>query len=67
MAGPLLRLEADNRVRMVLPRLAAQGETESESLAAAASLERGRVALLVRGNLESSRPGSDDAAWPADA
>ena len=66
IAEPLLRLEADSRVQMALPRLAAHGETESETLAAAASLERGRVALLVRGCLESSRPGSDGAARPAD-
>ena len=72
IAEPLLRLEADSRARMALPQLTAHaavtatGGNGSEPLPAAAALERGRIALLVLGYLEASRPADDGSIRPAD-
>ncbi len=71
---PLLRMEGDSRARMALPQLAAHaavsasgaGDAEGEPLPAAAAIERGRVALLVQGYLESSSPADDGSIRPAD-
>ena len=71
---PLLRMEGDSRARMALPQLAAHaavsasgaGAAEGEPLPAAAAIERGRVALLVQGYLESSSPADDGSIRPAD-
>ena len=72
IAEPLLRMEADSRARMALPQLTAHaavsatGGNGSEPLPAAAALERGRIALLVLGYLEASRPADDGSIRPAD-
>lgn len=62
IAEPLLRSSADSRVGLALPQLAAGAEgrsTEGAPLPAAASLERGRIALLVQGYLQSTVTGAD--------
>ncbi len=72
IAEPLLRMETDSRARMALPQLAAHaavsatGDGEGKPLPAAAALERGRIALLVQGYLESTRPADDGSIRPAD-
>ena len=68
IAEPLLRLTGDSRVGIAMPLLAAGAEavaSEGAPLPAAASLERGRVALLVQGSLQSTDTGADVPLRPA--
>ena len=68
IAEPLLRFAGDARVGIALPLLAAGAEGGAPAgppLPAAASLDRGRVALLVQGYLESTDAGPDDPVRPA--
>jgi hypothetical protein len=68
IAEPVLRLGADSRAGIALPLLASSAETPAAGgapLPASASLERGRIALLVQGYLQSTDPGGDGAVRPA--
>jgi hypothetical protein len=48
---PLLRLDADNRVRIALVALADAADTAAGVAPAAAMLERGRIAAMLQGSL----------------
>lgn len=68
IAEPLLRFGADARVGIALPMLATSAQaalSEGAPLRAAASLERGRIALLVQGHLQSTEAGGSSGARPA--
>ena len=65
IAEPLLRIGGDSRVAIALPMLAESAEAGTGvALPAAASLEQGRIALLVQGYLHSMATGGGGPARP---
>ena len=68
IAEPLLRLGGDTRVGIALPLLASGAQAQppdATPLPAVASLERGRIALLVQGHQQSMEAGGSGGARPA--